>query len=148
MGWGAVRTAIRRVGMKIPQAMGPSSINVIKRTVSTTGSKMKGIKAVVDYSISFRPEDETPSKYTVRSHTCGELGRDHVGTKVTLYGWLTYKRMAGRFLVLRDIYGTTQLIIPQEVSEIRNYLEDFYYYYCWVVHGKLQGVYDFYRMTC
>jgi aspartyl-tRNA synthetase len=61
---------------------------------------------------------ESPSKYTTRSHTCGELTAELVGAKVELCGWITYKRLKGKFLVLRDIYGTTQLIVPKTVRRI------------------------------
>lgn len=57
-----------------------------------------------------------PSKYTTRSHTCGELTADNVGHEVTLCGWLTFKRLNGMFMVLRDLYGVTQLYVPKEVG--------------------------------
>jgi hypothetical protein len=60
--------------------------------------------------------NENRSKYTTRSHTCGELRGRHAGSRVHLYGWVTYKRLKGKFLVLRDVYGVTQLIISAEVK--------------------------------
>ena len=45
-----------------------------------------------------------------RSHSCGALGMEHVGQKVSLAGWIQFVRM-NRFLVLRDRYGLTQLLI-------------------------------------
>jgi aspartyl-tRNA synthetase len=33
---------------------------------------------------------------------------------VQLCGWLSHKRMNGRFLVLRDAYGSTQARVPEE----------------------------------
>lgn len=68
------------------------------------------------YEISCRKVMETRSTYTLRSHTCGELRKRHIGQRVELYGWLTYKRMKGKFMVIRDAYGTTQLIMNDEVS--------------------------------
>jgi len=53
--------------------------------------------------------------FTCRSHTCGELTKDNVDQKVTIMGWMTFKRFGGRFLVIRDAYGQTQTIIPNEV---------------------------------
>ena len=52
-----------------------------------------------------------------RTHTCGELRMEHVGQTVTLAGWLENLREVGSnfaFLVLRDFYGTTQVVIETE----------------------------------
>lgn len=59
---------------------------------------------------------EGPAHYTYRSHTCGELTALNVGETVTLCGWVTFKRMNGSFIVLRDLYGITQLYVPKEVK--------------------------------
>ena len=52
-----------------------------------------------------------------RTHTCGELRISHVGQTVTLAGWMENVREVGAnlaFVVLRDFYGTTQLVIENE----------------------------------
>ena len=57
----------------------------------------------------------TQSKY--RTHTCGELRMEQVGQTVTLAGWMENLREVGGnlgFLVLRDFYGTTQVVIETE----------------------------------
>ena len=54
------------------------------------------------------------SSFTLRTHTCGELGRDHVGQEVTLYGWLGRARLQPAhgvaFLPLHDASGVTQFV--------------------------------------
>ncbi|WP_408069915.1 aspartate--tRNA ligase [Butyrivibrio sp. JL13D10] len=52
-----------------------------------------------------------------RTHTCGELRIGNVGSKVKLVGWLENLREVGSelgFVVLRDFYGTTQIVIETE----------------------------------
>ena len=52
-----------------------------------------------------------------RTHNCGELRLSDAGKKVTLVGWLENVREVGSnfaFLVLRDFYGTTQVVVETE----------------------------------
>ena len=52
-----------------------------------------------------------------RTHTCNELRMEHIGQKVKLVGWMENVREVGSnfaFLVLRDFYGTTQIVIESE----------------------------------
>ena len=52
-----------------------------------------------------------------RTHTCGELRLEHVGQHVKLSGFLENVRTVGSnfaFVVLRDFYGTTQVVIETE----------------------------------
>ena len=52
-----------------------------------------------------------------RTHTCGELRLEHVGQRVTLAGFMENVRSVGNnfaFVVLRDFYGTTQIVIESE----------------------------------
>ena len=53
-----------------------------------------------------------------RSHTCGELRLSHVGSTVTLSGWVAKVRLMGSmaFVDLRDRYGMTQLSFNEAYS--------------------------------
>lgn len=55
------------------------------------------------------------NKFTHRSHTCGELGVQNIGENVHMFGWMEFQRM-NKFITLRDAYGSTQLVIPDNVS--------------------------------
>lgn len=52
-----------------------------------------------------------------RTHNCGELRLADAGKQVTIVGWLENIREVGSnfaFLVLRDFYGTTQVVVENE----------------------------------
>ena len=52
-----------------------------------------------------------------RTHTCGELRLTDAGKQVTIVGWMENLREVGAnfgFAVLRDFYGTTQVVIETE----------------------------------
>ena len=53
----------------------------------------------------------------MRTHTCNELRLEHVGQSVKLVGWMENVRAVGQnfaFVVLRDFYGTTQIVVETE----------------------------------
>ena len=60
-----------------------------------------------------------------RTHTCGELRLSDTGKKVTIVGWLENVREVGAnfaFLVLRDFYGTTQVVV--ETADMMRVIKD------------------------
>jgi aspartyl-tRNA synthetase len=52
-----------------------------------------------------------------RTHTCGQLRLSNAGETVTIVGWMENVREVGSnfaFVVVRDFYGTTQVVIETE----------------------------------
>ena len=53
----------------------------------------------------------------MRTHTCGELRLGDAGKEVKLVGWMENVRVVSAslaFVVLRDFYGTTQIVAETE----------------------------------
>ncbi len=52
-----------------------------------------------------------------RTHTCNDLRLEHTGQKVTIVGWYDNMRKVSKnlgFLILRDFYGVTQVVVETE----------------------------------
>ncbi|MBO7738964.1 MAG: Asp-tRNA(Asn)/Glu-tRNA(Gln) amidotransferase GatCAB subunit C, partial [Oscillospiraceae bacterium] len=59
-----------------------------------------------------------------RTHNCNELRLEHAGQSVKLCGWMENVREVGAglaFVVLRDFYGTTQVVV--ETEEMMNVIK-------------------------
>ena len=76
----------------------------------------------------------------LKTHSCGELGVEHVGQMVTLAGWVNRRRDMGGiiFIDLRDREGKTQVVVNAGYSqEAFNAAEDVRSEYVLQVKGKV-----------
>ncbi len=74
-----------------------------------------------------------------RTHNCGELRLKDAGARVRLAGWYENLRKVSKnlgFLILRDFYGTTQIVV--ETEEIMEQLADLNYESTIAVEGTVR----------
>lgn len=72
--------------------------------------------------------------FTNRSHTCGEVNDKLVEQNVNLCGWIEFQRQ-GKFVVLRDGYGTVQLFIKDK--SLQKILNNLYFESVISIKGKV-----------
>lgn len=76
-----------------------------------------------------------------RTHSCGELRKNHEGKTVTLSGWVNRRRDHGDliFIDLRDRYGRTQLVIdPSASKDAHTVGEDLRSEFVIMIEGKVR----------
>mgnify|MGYP002622776981 FL=1 len=79
-------------------------------------------------------------KTLLRTHTCGELRKEHLGQTVTLAGWVhTHRDQGGLiFFNLRDRYGITQVAIgPEQGEDVAAIARDLHQEYVVSVTGEV-----------
>jgi len=67
----------------------------------------------------------TPRPTSMRSHLCGVLRREHVGSSVSLCGWVSRRREHGEhlaFVDLRDHSGVVQCVVDNDVDVRSEYV--------------------------
>lgn len=76
-----------------------------------------------------------------RTHTCGELNKEHIGVHVVLNGWVNSWRDLGGviFIDLRDRYGKTQIVFSPEDKEIYQFSKKLRSEYVVAVSGKVRA---------
>lgn len=78
----------------------------------------------------------------MRTHYCGELRAEQVGTSVTLYGWVDRRRDHGGviFVDLRDRTGTVQIVSdPERTPESYHQAEGLRNEYAVKITGRVSG---------
>jgi aspartyl-tRNA synthetase len=75
-----------------------------------------------------------------RTHSCGQLTKDHVGQEVILFGWVANRRDHGGavFIDLRDREGLTQVVFEEDVRpDVHELAEKLRLEYCVGVRGRV-----------
>ncbi|MGD9014942.1 MAG: aspartate--tRNA ligase [Candidatus Omnitrophota bacterium] len=74
----------------------------------------------------------------LRTHTCGQLVAQDIGTQVTLCGWVGSRRDHGKiiFVDLRDRYGITQIVFAPDNKQVYETAKQLGNEYVILVQGK------------
>ena len=70
-------------------------------------------------------QSESPQATSMRSHLCGQLGVEHIGSEVTVCGWVGRRREHGEhlaFLDIRDHSGIVQCVVDASVDVRSEYV--------------------------
>eukprot|EP00186_Timspurckia_oligopyrenoides_P005076 CAMPEP_0182442502 /NCGR_PEP_ID=MMETSP1172-20130603/1414_1 /TAXON_ID=708627 /ORGANISM="Timspurckia oligopyrenoides, Strain CCMP3278" /LENGTH=679 /DNA_ID=CAMNT_0024637401 /DNA_START=1054 /DNA_END=3094 /DNA_ORIENTATION=+ len=114
-----------------------SSSRVLLCSVSSNQEQLESTETPCE---GVKKSTETASISTNRTHTCGELREEHVGTSVVLHGWAHAVRNSGgvNFIILRDRYGITQATINDGCSqEVIEAAQNVRLEYCLELHGRV-----------
>lgn len=96
------------------------------------------IHNLVGKSAPSKKETISPvNRYVLRTHTCGELTLENVGEEVKLSGWVEFQRMGGKFIILRDSYGSIQLLIPEDRKDLIEIMQNVSYESVLSIVGKV-----------
>jgi aspartyl-tRNA synthetase len=76
-----------------------------------------------------------------RTHTCGELGAERIGERVTLMGWVHRRRDHGGviFIDIRDRYGLTQVVFKPDDGPLMEKARELRQEYVVAVAGVVEG---------
>jgi aspartyl-tRNA synthetase len=74
-----------------------------------------------------------------RTHTCGQLTKEHIGQEVVLFGWVQNRRDHGGavFIDLRDREGLTQVVFEPDSKEAHELAGSLRLEYCIGIRGKV-----------
>ena len=88
------------------------------RTIKTGSQDSRMIQMIFNVLIAVRNKKQGVKKMIQsRTHNCNELRLSDAGKNVTIVGWYENIRKVSKnlgFLILRDFYGTTQVVIETE----------------------------------
>ena len=88
------------------------------RTIKTGSQDSRMIQMIFNVPIAVRNKKQGVKKMIQsRTHNCNELRLSDAGKNVTIVGWYENIRKVSKnlgFLILRDFYGTTQVVIETE----------------------------------
>ncbi|HVG63233.1 MAG TPA: aspartate--tRNA ligase [Hyalangium sp.] len=74
-----------------------------------------------------------------RTHSCGQLTKEHIGQEVVLFGWVQNRRDHGGavFIDLRDREGLTQVVFEPDAKEAHETAGHLRLEYCIGIRGKV-----------